>query len=105
MKKALLANWLRSGVTAAAVLVLAAVAAATAKDAPKFKISDREVDRAARGASYAPVIKRVTPSVVTIQSTRTITWRQNPFSENELFRRFFGDQFGDGQRRPRKQTA
>ncbi len=86
------------------MLVLMAMTA-LAKDPPKIKLSDREVDRSVRGASYAPVIKRVTPSVVTIQSTRTITMRQNPFGEDELLRRFFGDQFAPDRRRPRTQQA
>src|ERR1041385_2209393 len=67
-----------------------------AKETPKLNIADRDVDRGARGASYSAVIKRVTPSVVTIYSTRTIKVQPfwNPFLEDPLFRRFFGDQFG-----------
>lgn len=62
-----------------------------AKDAPKLLVSDREVDRSAQGASYANAIKRVTPSVVTIVSTRTIQIRQfrSPLMEDPMFRRFF----------------
>jgi serine protease Do len=67
--------------------------ACEAKDAPKVNLSDREVDRSAPGASYATVIKKVTPSVVTIQSTRTVRYQQNwhPFFDDEMFRRFFPD--------------
>jgi serine protease Do len=103
MKKIFLTNCFSP--VLAVMLALGSVAGALAKDAPKVKVSDREVDRTARGASYAPVIKRVTPSVVTIQSTRTITQRQNPYSDEEMLRRFFGDQFGPDRRRSRKQTA
>ena len=81
-----------------------------AKEAPKLTLSDRDIDRSARGASYAPVIKRVTPSVVTIQSTRTLrsrgqNWSQ--FFDDPMFRQFFGQgQVPDARNdRPRKQTA
>jgi serine protease Do len=99
-------TFLTSGLSPALALLLALgwVAGATAKDAPKVKVSDREVNRTAPGASYAPVIKRVTPSVVTIQSTRTIVQRQNPFFDEEMLRRFFGDNFRSERGRPRRQT-
>lgn len=94
-----------TGVAVTGMFVMVATAV-VANETPNVKVSDREVDRTARGASYAAVIKRVTPSVVTIQSTRTITRGQNPFFEgDEMFRRFFGDQFAPDRRRPRKQTA
>lgn len=85
-----------------AVLVSGGVACG-AKDAPQVKVSDREVDRSARGASYAPIIKQVTPSVVTIQSTRTVRAQQNwhPFLEDEMLRRFFPD-MQPRQNRPRE---
>lgn len=76
------------------VAMIAGVGAACgAKDAPQVKLSDREVDRSVRGVSYATVIKKVTPSVVTIQSTRTVRAQQNwhPFFDDEMFRRFFPD--------------
>lgn len=41
--------------------------------------------------SFAPVVKKVTPSVVNISSSRTVPTRQlAPFLEDPLFRRFFG---------------
>jgi serine protease Do len=75
-----------------------------AKDAPKLTVLDREVDRSARGASYANVLKRVTPSVVTIESTRTIKVRQfrHPFMDDPVFRRYFGPQFDSGEEGARK---
>ena len=105
MKKTILSGWMDSKVAAVAALALTVAMTAAANDAPKVKVSDHDVDRAGRGASYAPVIKRVTPSVVTIQSTRTITMRQNPFFDEDMLRRFFGDQSGPDRRRSRKQTA
>ena len=87
------------------VVMIASGGAVSAKESPKVNVSDRDVDRSARGTSYAPTIKKVTPSVVTIQSTRTVTTRQgmNPFFDDEMLRRFFGDQFRQ-DRRERKQT-
>ncbi|TSA40503.1 MAG: Do family serine endopeptidase [Verrucomicrobiales bacterium] len=78
-----------------------------AKDAPKFSVSDRPVDRSVHGASYSSVIKRVQPSVVTIYSTRTALVQQlqqhHPFMDDPMFRQFFGDE-GDASRRSRKRT-
>ena len=81
-----------------------AALACVAKEAPKLSLSDHEVDRSARGASYANVIKRVTPSVVTIESTRTIQVRRyhQPFMDDPMLRRFFGDEFDSGESSPRK---
>jgi len=46
--------------------------------------------------SFAPVVKRVAPSVVTIYSTKTVEnrFRNSPLFDDPFFRRFFG---GDGQ--------
>ncbi len=77
----------RLGVVLACLLALPVLA----KDAPKLSISNSSVDRATHGVSYADVIKKVTPSVVTIESTRTIQLRQfqNPFQGDQMWRRFF----------------
>ena len=104
MKKTFRSVWLNSRLPAVVALVAVATMTASAKDAPNVKVSEREVDRTGRGASYAPVIKRVTPSVVTIQSTRTITGRQNQFFDEDMLRRFFREQPGPDRRRSRKQT-
>jgi serine protease Do len=92
-----LSRWLLVAVIAAGGV------ACEAKDAPQVKLSDRDVDRSAPGVSYAAVIKKVTPSVVTIQSTRTVRYQQNwhPFFDDELFRRFFPD-MQPRQDRPRE---
>jgi len=74
------------------VLGLSCLTALTlaAREPLKTTVSDRAVDRSTRGVSYAPVIKRVTPSVVTIYSTHTRQSR-NSFMEDPAFRRFFGE--------------
>ena len=88
---------------------LSSLAALTlcAKDAPKLSISDRPVDRAARGASYSSVIKRVQPSVVTIYSTRTTKGQQqwNPFLDDPMFRQFFGEEGNNRRARPRTEQS
>src|SRR4051812_32829938 len=48
--------------------------------------------------SYAPIVKRVVPAVVTVSAAKTVSNR-NPLMEDPFFRRFFGQQFG-----PREQT-
>jgi Do/DeqQ family serine protease len=49
--------------------------------------------------SYAPIVKRVVPAVVTVSAAKTVENR-NPLMEDPFFRRFFGPQFGG----PREQT-
>ena len=39
--------------------------------------------------SYAPVVQKVTPSVVNVYAARVVENR-NPFMEDPFFRRFFG---------------
>jgi serine protease Do len=96
----------RAGFTFGVGLACLAALTGLAKEAPKLSVTDRDVDRSNRGVSYASVIKRVTPSVVTIQSTRTIEVQQfrHPFMDDPAFRRFFGPEFGQGEDGPRKQT-
>jgi Do/DeqQ family serine protease len=43
--------------------------------------------------SYAPVVKRVTPAVVTVSAAKVVENR-NPLMDDPFFRRFFGPQFG-----------
>ena len=50
--------------------------------------------------SYAPIVKRVAPAVVTVSAAKTVANR-NPLMEDPFFRRFFGPQFGG----PRQQRS
>lgn len=70
-----------------------AAATGSAREPLKATVSDRAVDRSQRGVSYASVVKRVTPSVVTIFSKRTrqMPAYPHPFMEDPLLRRFFGE--------------
>ncbi len=52
--------------------------------------------------SFAPLVKRVAPSVVNVFTRKTVqSRRETPFFNDPFFRRFFGDQFGGNQQRER----
>jgi len=74
-----------------------------AKDAgPAIKVDTSALERSPQlGTSFAPVVKKVAPSVVNIYSTHIIHMRpyRNPFFSDPLFRQFFGDQFGQNDNR------
>ena len=47
--------------------------------------------------SYAPIVSKVAPAVVTVRSERRVrTSQRMPFPNDPRFRDFFGDQFGQG---------
>ena len=58
-------------------------------------VSDRVIGNGTD--SYAPVVSKVAPAVVTVRSERRIrtTGQQLPFMNDPRFRDFFGDQFGN----------
>ena len=71
---------------------------------PKLIIQDTPLSRDVRaGTSFAPVVKKVAPSVVNIYSTMTIHERANPLFNDPFFRRFFGG--GDSGPQPRDRKA
>jgi len=81
-----------------------------AKDAaPNISVSSTPINRDARlGTSFAPVVKKAAPSVVTIYSSRTVRVQPmpNPFRNNPMFRQFFGDQLPpDDQPQSRKEQG
>ena len=54
--------------------------------------------------SYADVVNRVAPAVVTIRSARMVRApRQHPFYDDPFFRDFFGDRYGGRAPSPRQQ--
>src|SRR5438445_11887220 len=56
-------------------------------------------------SSFAPVVKRVAPSVVNVFTTKTVRNpypEMMPFFDDPFFRRFFGQPFGGEQ--PRRQA-
>jgi serine protease Do len=74
---------------------------------PKVNLEEAPLNRDVKArTSFAPVIKKVTPSVVNISSSMTIHEKagRNPLLEDPFFRRFFGDDSGD-QAQPRDRKA
>jgi Do/DeqQ family serine protease len=82
--------------------VLCAIAAA-------FLVSTAAAQRVVPGSpsdlrlSYAPIVKRAAPAVVTVSAAKTVENR-NPLLEDPFFRRFFGPDFG-GPRGPQQQRS
>ena len=63
----------------------------------KFRTDNSTITRSAPN-SYAPVIKKAAPSVVSLISSRTVQepdFRGNPLLNDPMFRRFFGPQIPD----------
>jgi S1-C subfamily serine protease len=54
---------------------------------------------AAHADSFHDAVVRATPSVVNIFTSKEVRARRNPLLSDPLFRRFFGDQFGDDVQR------
>jgi Do/DeqQ family serine protease len=63
--------------------------------APPLAAQERIVPPTAEALrySYAPIVKRVTPAVVTVSADKTVENR-NPLMNDPFFRRFFGPGFG-----------
>jgi serine protease Do len=85
-------NAQRGGLILGLGLIGITVLAAAAKEPPKLNVAARPVDRSVRGASYAEVIKRVGPSVVTIESSVNRARSPHPFLNDPRFRQFFGEE-------------
>src|SRR6266496_753825 len=84
-----------------------AVAAPKTNAGPKLTVLEAPLSRDLKaGASFAPVVKKVAPSVVNISSSLTIKERpsMSPFLDDPFMRRFFGDQFRE-QMQPRERKA
>lgn len=99
---------------AACVLVaIAVVRANESKPEPVFSEDSTPIVRESNvGLSYAPVVKKVRPSIVSVWTSKTVQVPQmsgfgggNPFFDEPLFRRFFGDQGQSStpNRQPQKQ--
>src|SRR5262245_5823261 len=75
---------------------------------PKLTVQETPIARETTPAtSFAPIVKKVAPSVVNIYSTMTIRDRTsmlNPF-DDPFFRRFFGEDDDGTQRRSRPHKA
>jgi Do/DeqQ family serine protease len=65
---------------------------ATASDAPANNSSTTPAPASAPGVSYADVVTKVAPAVVTIHSSMRVRQPQQfPFMDDPFFRRFFGE--------------
>jgi serine protease Do len=93
-------------ITLAMALMLGIPFAGLARDTnppAKLKLDPAPINRDARtGTSYAAVVKKASPSVVNIYSTKTRQLpRSHPYFDDPLFDRFFGDGSSSGRRGPR----
>src|SRR2546427_5138024 len=89
----------------AVVAPLTAAAVGTRKEHPpaarpasvNVSVDERPLPRDAKlGTSFAPVVKKVAPSVVKIYTTTKVkqtSSREIPWADDPFFRRFFGDEF------------
>src|SRR5271163_424723 len=100
------------GTVAVLVLLASLHYPCSARDSePQINVDRTPINRDARlGTSYAPIVKKVAPSVVNIFSTRFIKEqpRRNPFFNDPIFRQFFGDQFpqdGDNRVHTRREES
>jgi len=96
----------RLGLGGALILTISCLAVARlvmASDSPKpapVAVTVNEAPLQRNGAfttSFAPIVKRVAASVVKVNIStkpKTVTAPQGQFGGDEMFRRFFGDQFG-----------
>src|ERR1041384_5938151 len=87
-------------------LMISPAAAAGKSDAtnapPKLNLQEAPLGRDIKAPiSFAPVAKKVGPSVVNIYSTLTIKERPNQLFSDPFFRHFFGDELGP-QAQPRE---
>ena len=101
---------IRVGFLAATALVAATTLSVShlvfAKEPPSHSrkvnvvVSDSPLARDGKHvASFAPVVKRVAASVVKVNvstKAKIVPMAQSPFGDNEMFRRFFGEQGGTG---------
>ena len=73
----------------ATVLCAATMAPALAQSSRAVPQSREQVQ-----LSFAPLVKQVAPAVVNIYSRRSVQAQASPLLDDPMFRRFFGDQFG-----------
>jgi Do/DeqQ family serine protease len=56
------------------------------------------VEHTAKAGSYRDAVGKAAPAVVNIFTSGAVKGQRHPFSEDPLFRRFFGDSLGEGRR-------
>lgn len=109
-----LQTFFRCSLALAVLLGCERVVSAAPPTLPRLNVSTNPIPRDGTvPASFAHVVKKVAPSVVTIHSTKTIKVdpRSNPLLNDPFFRRFFGMEEDDngsprsGRRRPRQEQG
>jgi serine protease Do len=80
--------WPRCLLLALIALNVAAQAAAQQRAVPQ--------ERAEITLSFAPIVRRAAPAVVSINTRRTVQAMPSPLLNDPFFRRFFGDMLGEG---------
>jgi serine protease Do len=97
-----------AGLTGAVVVVALFYFAAWAKEStPAINVDKTPIVRDAKAVtSFAPVVKKAAPSVVSIYSTQIIHLRRSrdPFMNDPFFRQFFGDPSGQDNGNQRERT-
>jgi len=74
---------------------------APAKQETQIRVNQTDLDRSTKFIpSFAPVVKKVAPSVVSLSTSRTVKMDVNPFSSEPFLRRFFGVPDDDGSDAP-----
>jgi serine protease Do len=93
--------------SSALVFLVPLLVGSAAWAAPKINVDDSPLNREAKATSFAPVVRKVAPSVVNIYSTKTIRVRPFPFPffDDPFFRRFFGGDEDSQRRRPLPEKA
>ncbi len=96
-----------SGGLAVLVALQAGTALASTNPPAKLKVDDSALDRQVKSqTSFAPVIKRISPSVVNISSTMVLKERslRSLLGDDPMLRRFFGED-GSEDPQPRSHRA
>jgi Do/DeqQ family serine protease len=88
---------LRLAGLAALIFALAPAALAEAP-APPAQERALPISRAEVLLSFAPVVKKAQPAVVNVFASRVENMPANPFFDDPIFRRFFGEDRGGGRR-------
>ncbi|WP_340117019.1 DegQ family serine endoprotease [Pelagibius sp. 7325] len=96
-----------AGLAAFACAAVLAAAPAGAQDAPGETARAVPSSRGEVMLSFAPVVKKAAPAVVNIFAKRKVEQRRPVSSllDDPFFRRFFGDNLADRQRREREQSS
>src|SRR5947208_13577093 len=111
MKKSTLRLLLLTALTTLLPLPLpSAPASAKTNPPPKLDVQEAPITRDVKArTSFAPIVKKVAPSVVNIYSTMitrdrtSVPGMLNPFSDDPIFRRFFGEEDdGSGSRKSQR---